>query len=82
MDGLVEDDHRGADAGQRDVQAAAGDGGLQLLGEVLQVGVGGVAQELEQVVVETVGVRPVDDQVRHGQHLEEQPGALALVGPC
>ena len=78
----MEDDHGGAQRGEGHVQAAARRGGLQLPGEVLQVGVRGVAQELEQVVVETVGVRPVDDQVRHGQHLEEQPGALALVGPC
>ena len=80
MDGLVEDDHRGANAGQRDVQAAAGDGGLQLLGEVLQVGIGGVSQELEEVVVEAVGMRAVHDEVRDGEHLEQETGPLALLG--
>lgn len=80
MHRLVEDDHGGAEGGQRDVQAAAGSCGLQLLGEVPQVGVGGVAQELEEVVVEAVGVRAVDDEVGDGQHLEQEAGPLALFG--
>lgn len=80
MDGLVEDDDPGAQSGQRDVQAAAGRGGFQLPGEMLQVGVRSVTQELEEVVMETVGVGSVDDHVRDGQDFEEQPGPLTLIG--
>lgn len=80
MHRLVEDDHGGAKGGQRDVQTAAGRRGLQLLGEVPQVGVGGVAQEFEEVVVEAVGVGAVDDEVGDGEHLEQEAGPLALLG--
>ena len=80
MDGLVEDDHRRADAGQGDVQPTSGYGGLELLGEVLQVRVRRVAQELEEVVVEAIGVRAVDDEVRDGEDLEQETGPLALLG--
>ena len=82
MNSLVEDDDSGAQGGQRDVQPTAGRGGLQLPGEVLQVGVRSVAKELEEVVMETVGVGTVDDQVGDGQDFEEQAGTLALVASC
>ena len=80
MDGLVEDDDGRAQSGEGDVQTEARGSGLQLLGEVLQVGLRGVSQETEEVVVETVGVGAVYDEVGDGQHLEQQAGALALVG--
>lgn len=76
----MEDDHRRAQGGQRHVQAAARRRGLQLLGEMLQVGVRGVAEELEEVVVETVGVGSIDDEVGHGEDLEQETGPLALFG--
>lgn len=80
MDGFVEDDHRGAQSGQRDVQAAASRGGFQLLGEMLQVSVRRIPEELEEVVVESVGVGAVDDEVGDGEDLEQEAGPLALFG--
>ncbi|TNN31030.1 hypothetical protein EYF80_058817 [Liparis tanakae] len=76
-----DDDHGGAQGGQRDVEAAAAGGRLQLPGEMFQVGVRRVAEELEEVVVEAVGVRPVDHHVADGEHLEEQACPLTLVCP-
>ena len=81
MDGLVEDDHPRTQSGQRDVQTTAGGGRLQLLGEMFQVGIWCVAEELEEIVVETVGVGPVDDHIGDSQDFEEQPGSLTLIGP-
>lgn len=76
----MEDDHRRAQGGQWDIQAAAGRRGLQLLGEMLQVGVRGVPEELEEVIVQAVGMGAVNDEVRDGEHLEQETGSLALFG--
>lgn len=76
----MKDDHSRAKGGQRDVQAAACRRGLQLLCEVPQVSVGGIPEELEKVVVKTVGVGAVDDEVGDSEHLEQQAGSLALFG--
>ena len=54
-------------------------GRLELLGEVLEVGNRGVRQELEQVVVESLGACPVHDHVRDGEHFEQQAETLVLV---
>lgn len=81
MDGLVKNDNGGAQGRQRNVQTTAGGGRLQLPGEVLQVGVRCVAEELEEIIMETVGVRPVDNHVRDGQNLKEKPCSLTLIGP-
>lgn len=80
MDRLVEDEHCRTEGGQRHIQTAASGGRLQLPGEMFQVRVRRVAQELEEVVVETVGVGSVDDYIRDGQDFEEQPCALTLIG--
>ena len=76
----MEDDHRRAQRGQRDIQATAGRRGLQLLGEMLQVSIRGIPEELEQVIVEAVGVGAVNDEVGDGEHLEQEAGSLALFG--
>lgn len=46
---------------------------------MLEVCIGGVAEELEQVVVKTVGVGSVDDHVGDGQDFEEQACSLTLI---
>lgn len=69
MYGFMEDDHCRAQGGQRDIQAAAGRCGLQFLGEMLQVGVRGITEEFEEVVVQTVSVGAVNDEVGDGEHL-------------
>ena len=76
----MEDDHCRSKGGQGHVEATAGRSGFQLLGEVFQVSVRGVTQELEEVVVETVGVGAVDDEIGDGEHLEQETGSLALFG--
>lgn len=76
----MKDDHGRAKGGQRDVQAAACCRGLQLLGEVPQVSIRGIPKELEKVVVKTVGVGAVDDEVGDSEHLEQQTSSLALFG--
>lgn len=76
----MEDDHSGAQGGQWDIQATAGCCGLQFLSEMLQVGLRGVPEEFEEVVVETVSMGAVDDEVRDGEHLEQETGSLALFG--
>lgn len=80
VDRLVEDDHCGTQGWQRDVQAAASRRGLQLLGEVLQVSIWGVAEELEEIIVKTVSVGAVDDEVRDRKHFEQESSPLALFG--
>lgn len=76
----MEDDHCRAQGGQRDIQATAGCCGLQFLGEMLQVSIRGIAQKLEQVIMEAVGMGAVDDEVGYGEHLEQESGSLALFG--
>lgn len=80
MDSFVKDDHGRPKGRQRDVQAAACRRGFQLLGEVPQVSIRGIPEELEKVVVKTVGVGAVDDEVRDSEHLEQQACSLALFG--
>lgn len=80
MDRLVENEYCRTESGQRHVQAAASGSRLQLLGEMLQVRVRRIAEELEEVVVETVRVGSVDDYIRDGQDFKEQPCALTLIG--
>lgn len=46
---------------------------------MFEVSIRGVAQELEQVVVKTVGVGSVDDHVGNGQDFEEQTCSLTLI---
>lgn len=75
----MEDDHSGAQRGQRDVQTTAGGRRLQLPGEMFQVGVGRITEELEEVVVETVGMGSVDDHIADGQDFEEQACSLTLI---
>lgn len=76
----MEDHHRRAQGGQGHIQATAGCCGLQFLGEMLQVSIRSVAEELEEVVMEAVGVGAVNDEVRYGEHLEQETGSLALFG--
>jgi len=76
----MEDDHRRAQAGQRDIQTTAGGRGFQFLGEMLQVSIRGIPEELEEVIVEPVSVGAVDDEVGDGEHLEQEAGPLALFG--
>lgn len=80
MDGLVEDEHGGTKSRQRDVQTAASGRRLQLLGEMFQVCVRCIAKELEEIVMETVCVGSIDDDVRDGQDFKEQPCTLTLIG--
>ncbi len=47
--------------------------------KILQIGNGGVGQELEQIIVQALGPGPVDDHVRYGEHLEQQAHALVLI---
>lgn len=77
----MEDDDSRAQGGQRDIQAAARGGRLQLPGKVLQVGLRGVAQEFEKVVAETVSACPINDEIRDGQDFEEQAGSPTLTRP-
>lgn len=74
----MEDDHRRAQGGQRDIQAATCRCGLQFLGEVSQVSIRGVPEELEEVIVKAVGVGAVNDEVGDREHLEQETGSLAL----
>ena len=76
----MEDDHCRAQGGQRDIQATAGRRGLQLLGEMFQVSIRGIPEELEEVIVEAVSVGAVNNEVRDGEHLEQETGSLALFG--
>lgn len=76
----MEDDNSRPQGGQRDIQATAGRCGLQLLGEMLQVSLRGVPEEFEEVIMETVCMGAVDDEVRDGKHLEQETGSLALFG--
>lgn len=76
----MKDDHCGSQGGQWDIQAAAGGRGFQLLGEVLQISIRGVAEELEEVIVKAVGVCAVNDEVGNGEHFEQETGSLALFG--
>lgn len=80
MDRFVEDDHRRAQGGQWDIQATAGRCGLQLLGEMLQVSIRGVPEELEEVIVEAVSMGAVNNKVGDGENLEQETGSLALFG--
>lgn len=80
MDCLVEDEHCGTKSRQRDIQTAARGSRLQLLGEMFQVCVRCITKELEEVVVETVRVGSIDDYIRDGQDLQEQPCSLTLIG--
>lgn len=66
----MEDDHRRAQGGQWDIQATAGCCGLQFLGEVLQVSIRSIPKELEEVVMKTVSVGAVNDEVGDGEHFE------------
>lgn len=59
----MEDDDGRTQGGQRYIKATAGRSGLQLLGKMLQVGVRRVAQKLEEVVMEAVGMGAVDYEV-------------------
>lgn len=79
MDGLVENDHRRAQGGQRHIQTTARRGRLQLSGEVFQISVRRVSEELKEIVMETVRMCAVDDHVRDRQDLEEKPRSLTLV---
>ena len=54
-------------------------GSLELLAEILQIGLRGVGEELEEIVVESLSPRPVDDHIGDGEHLEKEPHALVLV---
>lgn len=76
----MEDDHSRAQGGQWDIQATACRRGLQFLGEMLQVSIRCVPEELEEVIVETIGVGAVNDEVGDGEHLEQETGPLALFG--
>lgn len=76
----MEDNHRRAQGGQWDIQAAAGRRSLQLLGEMPQVGIRGIPEELEEIIVETVSMGAVNDEVGDGEHLEQEAGSLALFG--
>lgn len=76
----MENHHRRAQRGQRDIQATAGRRGLQFLGEMLQVSIRGIPEELEQVIVEAVSMGAVNDEVGDGEHLEQEAGSLALFG--
>lgn len=76
----MENDHRRAQRGQRDIQATAGRRGLQFLGEMLQVSIRGIPEELEQVIVEAVSMGAVNDEVGDSEHLEQEAGSLALFG--
>lgn len=76
----MEDNDCRAQGGQWDIQATAGCRGLQFLGEMLQVGVRSVPKELEEVIMETVSMGAVNDEVRNGEHLEQETGSLALFG--
>lgn len=69
---LLEDDDSWPERREGHVQPTAAGEGPQLRGEVLQVGPRGVAQELEHVVVEALGPRTIDHDIRHGQHLEKK----------
>lgn len=60
-----------SETGQRHVEPTAAGQGPQLRGKVLEVGPGGTAQELEHVVVKTLGSSSIHNDVRHRQHLEE-----------
>lgn len=80
MNCFMEDDHSRTQGGQRNIQTTAGRRSLQLLGEVLQIGVRRIPKKLEQVIVETVSVGAVDDEVRDGKHLQQETGSLALFG--
>ena len=73
--GLMKDD--AARSERRDgVQFELGGGGAQLLAEILEVSARGVGQELEQVIVKTLGARPVDDHVWDGQNLDPNWNSL------
>ena len=76
----MEDDYRRTQSGQRDVQTTAGGCRFQLPGEVFQVGIRRITKELEEIVVETVGMGPVNDHIGYSQHFEEQSGSLTLIG--
>lgn len=52
---------------------------LELLAEILQIGLRGVGEELEEIVVESLSPRPVDDNIGDGEHLEKEPHAFVLV---
>lgn len=80
MDCFVKDDHRRAQGGQWNIQATAGRRGLQFLGEMLQVSIRGVPEELEEVIMEAVGMGTVNDEVGDGENLEQETGSLALFG--
>lgn len=68
---LLEDDDGRTQRREGHVQATAAGQGPELRGEVLQVGPGGAAQEVEHVVVEAFGSCTIDDDIRHCQHLDE-----------
>ena len=57
---LMKDDDGGPHGGEGDVQLAPLRGGLQLRAEILPVGLGGIPQEGEQVVVEPLRPGAVD----------------------
>lgn len=80
MNCLVEDENCRTKSRQRDIQATAGGSRLQLLGEMFQVCVRCVTEELEEIVMETVRVGSIDDDIRDGQDLKEQPCSLTLIG--
>lgn len=62
----MEDDDCRTQSGQRDVQTTASGCCFQLLGEMFQVGIWRITQELEEIVMKTVGVGSVDDDIRYG----------------
>lgn len=76
----MEDDYRGTESGQRDIQTAASGSRLQLLGEMFQVRIRCIAKELEEVIMETVRVGSIDYHIRDGQDFKEQPRSLTLIG--
>lgn len=53
---------------------------FELWGKVLQVSLGRIPKELEQIPMQPVGSRAIDDHVRDGYHLQQEPCALVLIG--
>ena len=75
----MEDDYRWAKSRQWDVQTTARGSRFQLPGEMFQVCLRCITKELEEVIMETVGMGSVDDHIRDGQDFKEQASALTLI---
>lgn len=69
---LLEDNNCRPKRREGHVQTTAAGEGLELRGEVLQVGPRGVAQKHKHVVVEALCPCTIDYDIRHCQYLEKK----------